>query len=117
MLLPVIVSCLDYRDLMIDSVSGNLRQPLHWSDTSFNLAKQFRLRVSLSIFKDLSGINISLLQNLVYSQALGVPRDPRLFPEENRHSRPERRQKRDVTVSRMKEQVSSMAVGFYRQVG
>ena len=47
--LPVIVRCLDFRDLSVDSVSGNLLQPLHWSDTSFNLAKQFRLRVSLTI--------------------------------------------------------------------
>ena len=49
-LLPIIVSCLDYRDLVIDSVSGNLLQPLHWSDTSFNLAKQFRLRVSRTLY-------------------------------------------------------------------
>ena len=46
--LPILVRCLDFRDLSMDSVSGNLLQPAHWSDTSFNLAKQFRLRVSLT---------------------------------------------------------------------
>ena len=60
---------------------------------------------------------IYYFQNLAYSQALGVPRDPRFFPEEFGSSRAQRRHKRDVVVSRMGEQVTSMAVGVYRQVG
>ena len=41
-----IASCLDFGDLRVSSVGGELLQPSHWSESTFNLAKQFRLRVS-----------------------------------------------------------------------
>ena len=43
-LLPLCL-CLDYGDLRVCSVSGDLLKPSLWSDVTFNLAKQFRLRV------------------------------------------------------------------------